>query len=204
MLPEKAGIGFLFRILWCSQSDNHPENNLAKFGYIRDMKVGKTKKKKNRSLLYSWLPSRRYHKTLAIWKLEISWIWAIFFPKKILCIGWNHIFQVEICQKFISWRNTLGKMFKTSHWTLWGSFAMTSNDLHKVLPPNSTYVNAKLSKVKLKIVAYVWMKLDYWYMYFSSWEVASLELDEEWKCVHDKELSWQCLTGQVLSMKYIN
>jgi hypothetical protein len=81
---------------------------------------------------------------------------------------------------------------------------MTSNNLHKVLPPNSTYVNAKLSKVKLKIVAYVWMKLDYWYMYFSSWEVASLELDEEWKCVHDKELSWQCLTGQVLSMKYIN
>jgi hypothetical protein len=32
---------FLLRILWCSQSDNHPENNLAKFGYIIDMKIRK-------------------------------------------------------------------------------------------------------------------------------------------------------------------
>jgi len=35
------GTGFLWRILWCSQSDNHPENNLAKFGYIIDMKIRK-------------------------------------------------------------------------------------------------------------------------------------------------------------------
>ncbi len=35
----------------CSQSGHHPENNLAKFGYILDMK----KEKKNRILLYSWL-----------------------------------------------------------------------------------------------------------------------------------------------------
>ncbi len=36
-----AGAGFLFRILWCSQSGNHSQNNLAKFGCIVDMKVGK-------------------------------------------------------------------------------------------------------------------------------------------------------------------
>jgi hypothetical protein len=36
---------------------------LAKFGYIIDIQVGK----KNRILLYSWLPSGSYDKTLAIW-----------------------------------------------------------------------------------------------------------------------------------------
>jgi len=28
-------------ILWCSQSGHHPENDLAKFGYMLDMKVEK-------------------------------------------------------------------------------------------------------------------------------------------------------------------
>jgi hypothetical protein len=42
--------GFLLRILWCSQSGGHPENNLAKFGYILEMKV-----EKNRILLCFWL-----------------------------------------------------------------------------------------------------------------------------------------------------
>jgi hypothetical protein len=40
----------LVRILCCSQSGNHPENNLAKFGYILDMKVGKQKRKKTDSI----------------------------------------------------------------------------------------------------------------------------------------------------------
>jgi hypothetical protein len=30
--------------LWCIQNGDHPENNLAKFGYILDMKVGKKQK----------------------------------------------------------------------------------------------------------------------------------------------------------------
>jgi hypothetical protein len=30
--------------LWCSQSGNHPENNLAKVGYIQDTKMGKKKR----------------------------------------------------------------------------------------------------------------------------------------------------------------
>jgi hypothetical protein len=30
--------------LWCSQSGDHPENNLAKLGYILDMKVEKKQK----------------------------------------------------------------------------------------------------------------------------------------------------------------
>ncbi len=34
---------FLKRILWCSQCDDHPENNLAKFGCILDMKFRKNK-----------------------------------------------------------------------------------------------------------------------------------------------------------------
>jgi len=50
-------------VLACRQSGDHSENNLAKFGYILDMKVGK--KKRERILLYSWLPTRTYHKNLA-------------------------------------------------------------------------------------------------------------------------------------------
>jgi hypothetical protein len=41
-----------------SQSGNHPQNNLAKFGYILDKKVGGKMPKK--MLVYSWLPN--YHK----------------------------------------------------------------------------------------------------------------------------------------------
>jgi hypothetical protein len=51
------------RILWGSQGDDHPKNNLAKFGYILDMKVFF----KKTIILYSWLSTRTYHKTLVIW-----------------------------------------------------------------------------------------------------------------------------------------
>jgi hypothetical protein len=37
--------------LWCSQSGDHPENNLVKFGYILEMKVGKRKEKNPSKLL---------------------------------------------------------------------------------------------------------------------------------------------------------
>jgi len=41
--------------LWCSQSGDHPKNNVANFGYILDMKVGKKKEggcfKKTKCLL---------------------------------------------------------------------------------------------------------------------------------------------------------
>jgi hypothetical protein len=47
ILEEKTLVrikpGSLLRILWCSQSGDHPEKNLAKFGYILDMKIGKRK-----------------------------------------------------------------------------------------------------------------------------------------------------------------
>jgi hypothetical protein len=50
--------------LCCRQIVNCPENNLAKFGYTLDMKVG-GKKKIKKILLYSWLPTGTYHKNLA-------------------------------------------------------------------------------------------------------------------------------------------
>jgi hypothetical protein len=85
--------GFLLRILWCIQNGDHPENNLAKFGYRLDMKV----EKKNRILLCSWLRMRTYHKNLAIWIYFCSKSseFGPNFPWKILCIGRNHIFQFE-------------------------------------------------------------------------------------------------------------
>jgi hypothetical protein len=58
-----VGRGFLLMILWCSQSGDYSENNLAKFGYIIDMKVEFLR---NRIFLFSWLPSGSYQKTLVI------------------------------------------------------------------------------------------------------------------------------------------
>jgi hypothetical protein len=64
MLIHSSHPGFHLRILWCSQSGNRSQNNLAKFGYTLDMEVGRKKK----ILLYSWLSTGTYHKNLAIWK----------------------------------------------------------------------------------------------------------------------------------------
>jgi hypothetical protein len=54
---------FFCPILWCSESDDHPLENLTKFGYKPDMKVGGNKR--FRILLYSWLPTGMYNKILA-------------------------------------------------------------------------------------------------------------------------------------------
>jgi hypothetical protein len=54
--------------LLCSQSGNHSENNLAKFGYVLDMEVGKKK-----ILLYSWLPTGTYHKNSGNLDFFFSW-----------------------------------------------------------------------------------------------------------------------------------
>jgi hypothetical protein len=45
---------------------------------------------------------------MTIWKKIPLKIWRFgrFSPWKILCIGWNHIFQVEIWRKFTSTRIT--------------------------------------------------------------------------------------------------
>ncbi len=48
-----------------TKSGDHSQNNLAKFGYILDMKVGKFFFKKI-LFLYSWLPTETYHENLAI------------------------------------------------------------------------------------------------------------------------------------------
>jgi hypothetical protein len=50
-----------FSVLWCSQSGDHSQNNLAKYGYILDLKVIIII-----ITLYSWLPTGIYHKKLAI------------------------------------------------------------------------------------------------------------------------------------------
>jgi len=44
----------------CSQSDDNPENTLAKFGYILHIEVEKTQ-----ILLYSWLHAGTHHENLA-------------------------------------------------------------------------------------------------------------------------------------------
>jgi hypothetical protein len=57
----------------------HKKNNLAKFGYLLDVKVKNILKyykyffkKQNRILLYSWLPTEIYHKNWAIAILKIK------------------------------------------------------------------------------------------------------------------------------------
>ncbi len=74
--------------MWCSQSGNHSQSNLTKFGCILDMKVDF---KKNRILLYAWLLAGTYHKCVAnfFFKLQNLAKLAHFM----LCIGRNHVFS---------------------------------------------------------------------------------------------------------------
>jgi hypothetical protein len=99
--------GFLLRILWCSQSDDHSQNDLAKFGYILEMKV---ERKTESFYILGYL----LELIIKIWwfgiKFKIQKLvnFGPFFAWKILWIlGQNHIFQVKICQKFASKRNTI-------------------------------------------------------------------------------------------------
>ncbi len=76
-------------ILSCSQSGDHPENNLAKFGYMLDMKV---ENKMNHFYVVLWLPTRSYHKILMIriFNLLRNLVNSgHIFQWKFLCIGRN-------------------------------------------------------------------------------------------------------------------
>jgi len=66
---------FFSSILWCSQSGNHLDENLAKFGYNPNMKISLRKE----IFLYSRLPTRTIkYENLAIW---------IFFPPNVVNLG---------------------------------------------------------------------------------------------------------------------
>jgi hypothetical protein len=68
--------------LWCSQLDDHPQEDLAKFGYSTDMKIEKIK---NRSIF--WLHARTYCQNLAIlFFFEICRIGIIFSQKSSVCL----------------------------------------------------------------------------------------------------------------------
>jgi len=75
--------GFPLRILWCSQSGDHPENNLVEFGDILDMKAEKKKKKQNplKFLTTSWyLPSKSGN--LEKYSLKSGEFGSCFFHEK--------------------------------------------------------------------------------------------------------------------------
>jgi hypothetical protein len=95
---DLASMFFLSIILWCGQSSDHLEKNQIKFGQIIDMKV-----LLENIILYSWLHGT-YHTNLVIWKKFTKNLMNLlqFFPWETLCIGWNHVFHVEIWQKFTS------------------------------------------------------------------------------------------------------
>ncbi len=82
--------GFFLRVLWHSQSGRNSQNNLAKFGYILDMKV-----EKNRIFFTLGTLLEINYKN---WKFERKPFQNLanlghFFPWEILCIGWNHFFK---------------------------------------------------------------------------------------------------------------
>jgi hypothetical protein len=155
-----AGWVSLLRILWYSQSGDQPENNLAKFGYVLDMKV-----EKHRIFLYSWLSTiTSYHKTLAIWgKKNSKYVeFGSFFSWNILCIGWNHIFHVENWQKLARNINT--------GWRAWDAELITTkicwefcwNLKVKILSPPPT--------LEVKKSGYIWNSVtSFWLIFFCIW-----------------------------------
>ncbi len=95
--PPKQG--FLFQILWCSQTDYHSQEELAIFGYRPDVKV-----KSAKNWLVFWLPA-----------VEIWWFLFLFgnlanqghFFKKNLVMCRNHIFEVGNMWKFAGKKDSL-------------------------------------------------------------------------------------------------
>ncbi len=82
--------------MWCSQSGDHPENNLAKFGYILDMKGGKQTESFNILGYLSELIKRMWWFDFKQFTFSKLFEFETSFPRKFLRIGWNHIFQVKI------------------------------------------------------------------------------------------------------------
>jgi hypothetical protein len=80
--------GFFPSILWCSWSGNDPKDDLARFGYILDMKT----RKQTKILLYILLPTGTYCKNMMI--LDIFPLKSIEFGFIFSCVGQNHFFQV--------------------------------------------------------------------------------------------------------------
>jgi hypothetical protein len=94
------GFYFIFSILWCSWSDNHTKDDLARFGYRLDMKI---EKNQNPSIFLLGL-------IIKIWQFgnlyfpKSSKFGPIFFPLKILCIGWNIFFRSKFGKISSNWK----------------------------------------------------------------------------------------------------
>ncbi len=69
-LSYLEGFWFLLRILRCSQSGDHPENDLTKFGYTPDMKVRKKKKEKKAQNSSTFLATYLLELIIKIWRFE--------------------------------------------------------------------------------------------------------------------------------------
>ncbi len=92
---------FFFSILWCSWSGDHPYDDLARFGYILDMKVEKKLETFKFLFLatywnFSWKSGDLDSIFVGTWR-----IWVLYFSTwKILSVGRNHNFQVKIWWNF--------------------------------------------------------------------------------------------------------
>jgi len=68
---------FLKSSLWCNQTGDYPQDNIAKSGYRENMKVENLK-----NPFMFWLPAWTWHRYLVIFKFIVFEIWqirAIFF-----------------------------------------------------------------------------------------------------------------------------
>ncbi len=99
--------------MWCSQSDDHSENSLAKYGY------NYTWKQKNESFYILG-----YLLELNIKSGEIG----SFYEEKSFSMDQNHTFQVEIWQNF-------AKKKKNHHWSIYAVANQTLGQGQEILRP---------------------------------------------------------------------
>jgi len=98
--------GFFLRILWYSQGGNHSKTILANSGYMLDMKI-----EKNPGSFY--ILGYQLKLIVESWQFEFLFFskfgkFGPFSPWKLLCIGQNHIFQVEFLQKILPIKKNTG------------------------------------------------------------------------------------------------
>jgi hypothetical protein len=95
---------------------DHPEINLAKFGYILDMKVRKGKRENPSMFLTNLLEPYHSKKAGDLKKSflrNLANLDHVFHEKSIIYVHRNHIFQVEFWRKFASKTNAVNRQSTT-------------------------------------------------------------------------------------------
>ncbi len=97
-------LGFLFQFLWCSQTGDHPQEEIAKFGYMPERKVQHFK---NPPIF--WQLAGTHCLNVVISEKKFLKIWQVFSPTKIPLYPITlHLFLEDLNRKLqLTWNMSI-------------------------------------------------------------------------------------------------